>query len=110
MSLFSITVAEVLLIAHTCISFFCFKGKVNDVPMCMSFSNNLIYVGDSKGHLHLINPAEGQFNIVDVSSSTYVLQWRPADKMNSQFQKDRHALHTFFEICDRTAIASLHVV
>ncbi|PNF16360.1 hypothetical protein B7P43_G10497 [Cryptotermes secundus] len=41
------------------------KGKVNDVPMCMSFSNNLIYVGDSKGNLHLINPAQGQFNIVD---------------------------------------------
>ncbi|PNF41646.1 hypothetical protein B7P43_G07628 [Cryptotermes secundus] len=36
-----------------------------DVPLCMSFSNNLIYVGDSKGNLHLINPAQGHFNIVD---------------------------------------------
>lgn len=69
---------------------------MNDVPMCMSFNNNLLYVGDSKGNLHLINPAQGQFSIVDVSSSTYGLQWSPADKMNSQFQKDRHALHTFF--------------
>lgn len=41
------------------------KGKVNDIPLCMSFNNNLLYVGDSKGQLHLINPAQGQFSIVD---------------------------------------------
>jgi hypothetical protein len=76
--------------------FFCFKGKVSDVPMCMSINNNLIYVGDSKGLLHLINPAQGQLDIVDVSSSKYVLEWRPAYQLNSQFQKHRHALHMFF--------------
>lgn len=35
----------------------------NAYPMCLSYTNNIIYVGDVKGHLHLMNPKRGEFNI-----------------------------------------------
>lgn len=41
------------------------KGEDNAFPMSLSFSENLLYVGDNKGKLHLLNPAHGWFNIVE---------------------------------------------
>ncbi|XP_069700285.1 F-box/WD repeat-containing protein 9-like isoform X4 [Periplaneta americana] len=37
----------------------------NAFPMCVSFNNDLLYVGDTKGRLHLLNPVHGHFNIVE---------------------------------------------
>jgi len=33
--------------------------------MSLSLSENLLYVGDNKGKLHLLNPAHGWFDIVE---------------------------------------------
>lgn len=44
---------------------FC-KDEDKAFPMCLSFSNDLLYVGDSKSQLHLLNPAQGKFDIVEV--------------------------------------------
>ncbi|KAJ9577389.1 hypothetical protein L9F63_006012, partial [Diploptera punctata] len=40
------------------------KDDENAFPMCLSFNDNLLYVGDTKGQLHLLNPSQGQFNII----------------------------------------------
>jgi len=40
--------------------------------MSLSLSENLLYVGDNKGKLHLLNPAHGWFDIVEVSGNPYV--------------------------------------
>ncbi|XP_021912837.1 F-box/WD repeat-containing protein 9-like isoform X2 [Zootermopsis nevadensis] len=41
------------------------KDEDKAFPMCLSFSNDLLYVGDSKSQLHLLNPAQGKFDIVE---------------------------------------------
>ncbi|PSN30204.1 hypothetical protein C0J52_21036 [Blattella germanica] len=41
-------------------------GEQRTFPMCLSFNDNLLYVGDTKGQLLLLNPTHGQFNIVKV--------------------------------------------
>jgi len=40
--------------------------------MSLSLSENLLCVGDNKGKLHLLNPAHGRFDVVEVGGNPYV--------------------------------------
>ncbi|GLH12614.1 F-box/WD repeat-containing protein 7 [Gryllus bimaculatus] len=40
------------------------KGS-NAYPMCLSYADNSIYVGDVRGRVHLMNPNKGEFTVVE---------------------------------------------
>ncbi|XP_063238516.1 F-box/WD repeat-containing protein 9-like [Bacillus rossius redtenbacheri] len=42
------------------------ETPVNAYPLSLSLSEHYLYVGDSKGYLHLINPSKGSFEFVKV--------------------------------------------